>query len=186
MQLYGSFQDLRQWDNSVSAYLHQAKVLFDELAAAGWPLSLEDFNFYIFRGLRGDFKDLVTSLSTWADPLSYSDLHNYLLTYEYLNKSSLQSTLGSLITAPLLLTPSHPTTSTFLAQHGGFDGPSGHSYHRCGRHRDGWKDYRGGNYGTSRSGWQQMFGSGFQQGSRESGTSWEQHSRGFSNSSNNF
>jgi hypothetical protein len=62
MQLHGSFQDLRQGDASVSMYMQQAKSLFDELAAAGRPMSLEDFNLYVFHGLRGEFKDLVTSL----------------------------------------------------------------------------------------------------------------------------
>jgi hypothetical protein len=66
MQLHGSFQDLRQGDSSVSLYMQQAKSLFDELAAAGRPMSLEDFNLYVFRGLRGEFKDLVTSLITKA------------------------------------------------------------------------------------------------------------------------
>jgi hypothetical protein len=46
--------------------MQQAKSLFDELAAAGRPMSLEDFNLYVFRGLRGEFKDLVTSLITKA------------------------------------------------------------------------------------------------------------------------
>jgi hypothetical protein len=59
MQLHGSFQDLRLGDDSVSAYLQRAKVLFDELAAASWPISLEDFNLYVFRGIHSDFKDLV-------------------------------------------------------------------------------------------------------------------------------
>jgi hypothetical protein len=31
---------------------------------------LTEFNLYVFRGLRSDFKDLVTSLSTKADPIS--------------------------------------------------------------------------------------------------------------------
>jgi hypothetical protein len=44
--------------------MQHAKSLVDELAAAGRPLSLEDFNLYVFRGLRGEFKDLVTSLVT--------------------------------------------------------------------------------------------------------------------------
>ena len=61
MQLHGSFQDLRQGDESVTQFIQKAKALFDELAAAGWPISLEDFNLYVFRGLRGEFKDLVTS-----------------------------------------------------------------------------------------------------------------------------
>jgi len=66
MQLYGSFQDLRQGDSSVSIYMQQTKSLFDELATAGCPISLEDFNLYVFHGLRGKYKDLVTSLITKA------------------------------------------------------------------------------------------------------------------------
>ena len=31
--------------------MQKAKALFDELAANGWPVSLEDFNLYVFRGL---------------------------------------------------------------------------------------------------------------------------------------
>jgi len=41
--------------------MQHAKSLVDELAAAGRPLSPEDFNLYVFRG---EFKDLVTSLVT--------------------------------------------------------------------------------------------------------------------------
>ena len=48
--------------------MQKAKALFDELAAAGRPVSLEDFNLYVFRGLREEFKDLVTSLITKAEP----------------------------------------------------------------------------------------------------------------------
>jgi len=66
MQLHGSFQDLQQGDASVTIYMQHAKSLFDELAAVGRPLSLEDFNLYIFCGLRGEFKYLVTILVTKA------------------------------------------------------------------------------------------------------------------------
>jgi hypothetical protein len=61
------------------------------LVAAGRPMSLEDFNLYVFRGLRGEFKNLVTSLITKAKPLLYVDLHNHLLTHEVLHKNSFQS-----------------------------------------------------------------------------------------------
>jgi hypothetical protein len=84
MQLHGSFQELRQHDDSASTYLQKAKALFDELAAAGRPIS--EFNLYVFRGLRSKFKDLVTSLSTKADPISYTDLLSGLLTHEFLHK----------------------------------------------------------------------------------------------------
>jgi hypothetical protein len=91
MQLHDSFQDLRQGDSLVSIYMQQTKSLFDELATAGCPMSLEDFNLYMFRGLCGEYKDLVTSLITKAKSLSYANLHSHLLTYEFLHKNSLQS-----------------------------------------------------------------------------------------------
>jgi hypothetical protein len=120
MQLHGSFQDLRQGDSSVSLYMQQAKSLFNELAAAGRPMSLEDFNLYVFRGLRGEFKDLVTSLITKAESLSYVDLHSHLLTHEFLHKNSFHS----MIIAPSLLSysslPQQPPllpTPQFFAHH---------------------------------------------------------------------
>jgi hypothetical protein len=88
MQLHGSFQDLRKGDDSVTMFMEKAKALFDELAVVGLPVSLEDFNLYVFCGLQGEFKDLVTSLVTKAEPLSYVDLHSYLLTHEFLHKTS--------------------------------------------------------------------------------------------------
>jgi hypothetical protein len=87
MQLHGSFQDLQQGDSSVSLYMQQAKSLFDELATTGRPMSLEDFNLYVFRGLHGEFKDLVTSLITKAESLSYADLHSHLLTMNFCTRT---------------------------------------------------------------------------------------------------
>jgi hypothetical protein len=91
MQLHGSFQALRQGGSSVSTYMQQAKSLFDELADVGRPMSLEDFNLYVFRDLRGEFKDLITSLIIKAESISYANLYCHLLTNEFLHKNSLQS-----------------------------------------------------------------------------------------------
>jgi hypothetical protein len=115
MQLHGSFQDLQQGDLSVSIYMQQAKSLFDELAATGRPISLEDFNLYVFRGLHGKFKDLVTSLITKAKPLSYADLHNHLFTHEFLHKNSFHSmdAASSLQYSP---TP-HPSAHLAMSHH---------------------------------------------------------------------
>jgi len=120
MQLHGSFQDLRQGDSSVSLYMQPAKSLFDELAAVGRPMSFEDFNLYVFRGLRGEFKDLVTSLITKAKPLSYADLHSHLLTHGFLHKNSFHSMVAapSLLSSPSL--PQQPPllpTPQFSAHH---------------------------------------------------------------------
>ena len=108
MQLHGSFQDLRQRDASVTTYMQHAKLLFDELVTAGRPLSLKDFNLYIFRC---EFKDLVTSLVTKVEPLSYADLHNHLLTHEFLHKTSLPILVANppLLPIPSLLPSTHLT-----------------------------------------------------------------------------
>ena len=108
MQLHGSFQDLRQGDASVSMYMQQAKSLFDELAAASRPISLENFNLYVFCGLRGEFKDLVTSLITKAELLSYANLHNHLLTHEFMHKNSFHSMVVGSSSSPLLSSSSQP------------------------------------------------------------------------------
>ena len=143
MQLHGAFQDLRQHDDFANTYLQKAKALFDELAAAGRPISMTEFNLYVFRGLRSDFKDLVTSMSIKVDPISYTNLHSHLLTHEFLHKASLHPT----VTAPLLPTPSQQP-STFFGQR-----QFGSSTGRRGRFCRGWRQcnrsYNRGNHGYS-------------------------------------
>jgi hypothetical protein len=46
-------------------------MLFDELATASRPLSLKDFNLYVFRGLRGEFRDLVKNILLMAKKVSW-------------------------------------------------------------------------------------------------------------------
>ena len=112
MQLYGSFQDLWQGDASITTYMQHVKSLFDELVVGGRPLSLEDFNLYILCGLHGEFKDLITSLVTKAEPLLYANHHNHLLTHEFMHKSHLPSWLQihlccpHHLCCPLLILPS--------------------------------------------------------------------------------
>jgi len=102
MQIHGLFQDFRQGNSSISIYMHQAKLFFDELAAIGRAMSVEDFNLYMFYSLRGKFKDLVMSLISKTELLSYADLHSHLLTHEFLQKNSFHS----IDTNPSLLSPS--------------------------------------------------------------------------------
>jgi len=105
VQLHGFLQDLRQDDDTITLYLQKAKGLFDELATTSKLISPTDFNLYIFRGLCGEFHDLVTNMSTKVEPLPYSELHNHLSTHEFLHRSSLQSIPTA---APLLPTPTQP------------------------------------------------------------------------------
>jgi hypothetical protein len=105
MQLHGSLQDLRQGDESVTQFMQKAKASFDELVVAGRPVLLKDFNLYVFHGLQREFKNLVTSLETKAEPLSYTDLYRHLLMHEFLHKTSPSSMGYAAINAPLLPTP---------------------------------------------------------------------------------
>jgi len=130
MQLHGSLQDLRQGDDSVTQFLQKVKTLFDELAAAGRPISLTDFNLYVFHGLRGEFKDLVTSLVIRTDPLPYADLLSHLLTHEFIHKSSHLSMGSAAIHAPLLRTPNIPPSALLSHRQPSaqFGRNRGHSY----------------------------------------------------------
>jgi hypothetical protein len=182
MQLHGSFQDLRQEDSSVSIYMQQVKSLLNELVAAGRPMSLEDFNLYVFRGLRGEFKDLVTSLITKAEPLSYVDLHSHLLTHEFLNKNSFHS----MDVTPSLLSSSLPQQPTLLptlqtSTHLAMSHHSSNFSRNRGRSRGNWRPnsnrHTHQNRGQSATDWQP---SNWQQTKRKSGVSqWsgQQHVR---------
>jgi len=88
--------------------MQKSKVLFNELASGGQLVLLEDFYLYMFCGLQGEFKDLVTSLVTKAKPLLYADLHSHLLTHKFLHKTSLSSMGSAVINTPLMPTPNTP------------------------------------------------------------------------------
>ncbi|OIT20568.1 hypothetical protein A4A49_52762 [Nicotiana attenuata] len=67
------------------------KLLSDELAAAGRPLNISDFNIHVFEGLRSDFKDIINTLSTRFEIVSYLELHSLLLNHEFIHGPSLSS-----------------------------------------------------------------------------------------------
>ncbi|XP_043710282.1 uncharacterized protein LOC122659210 [Telopea speciosissima] len=83
--------DLEQkGDESVSQFLQHAKSIVVELSAAGHPLRPAAFNLHIYRGLKSNFKAMVSSLLTRTDPISYDDLHAMLLSHEFLHGASLK------------------------------------------------------------------------------------------------
>jgi len=88
----------------------------------------------VFHGLQEEFKDLVTSLVTKAEPLLYADIHSHLLTHEFLHKISLSSMRSAVINTPLLPTPNTPPTA--FISHRQSPGNFGHS--RCCFH-GGWR-----------------------------------------------
>ncbi|GFY87536.1 hypothetical protein Acr_05g0011750 [Actinidia rufa] len=112
LQLLVTLQQLHQEDKSISVYLHKAKLISEELVAAGCPLSTTDFNIYIFKGLQPEFKELVTTVAAQTDPISFSELNSLLLCHEFLHRDSFSS----------LAVISHvfePSRSAHLTQRGG-------------------------------------------------------------------
>ncbi|KAK2985196.1 hypothetical protein RJ640_010485 [Escallonia rubra] len=101
--LHKSLHEFNPKDETVSAYLQSAKIISDELFAVGRPFSPEDFNIYVFRGLKPEFKDLVTTLSARFEPVTFSELHSLLLSHEFLNADHLDK-----------LTLHHPSPSLSL------------------------------------------------------------------------
>lgn len=123
--------------------------MFRELAATSQLISLEDFNLYVFKGFRGELRDLVTSLSITVEPLPYFELHSHLLTRKFLYKSFFYS----FVTVALLLPTSTQASSTFFAQciyYGSND--SDYNTHHCkGCNRDGWRNNQNTFAGTGKN-----------------------------------
>ncbi|KAF7140780.1 hypothetical protein RHSIM_Rhsim06G0125700 [Rhododendron simsii] len=84
LQLHLHLQNIKQGELSVTQYLQKAKGLYDELNAAGRPLSLQDFNLYIFKGLNPTFQNRILTLANHPS-LSYSELHSLLLSHELMH-----------------------------------------------------------------------------------------------------
>ncbi|GAV83781.1 UBN2_3 domain-containing protein, partial [Cephalotus follicularis] len=95
-------------DESITQFLQRTKTLHYELAVAGRPISLEDFNLYIFKALREDFKVMIPNLIVRPDPLSFSELQSLLVSHEFLNKRALTK---------LSLNPTYDTPSVNTAIH---------------------------------------------------------------------
>lgn len=83
----------RKGTMSITDYFAMMKGYADEMAAAGKPLEDEEVVFYICNGLDAEFNPAVTSLVTWVEPISVSELYSQLLSFE--NRLDLQEGTGS-------------------------------------------------------------------------------------------
>ncbi|KAK2986043.1 hypothetical protein RJ640_000293 [Escallonia rubra] len=145
--LHKSLHVLNQKDDTVSAYLQWAKIISDELSTAGRPLSPEDFNIYVFRGLKPEFKDLVTTLSARSEPVTFSELHSLLLSHEFLNADHLDKLTLHPPSPSLSL---NPTPAANLSHHNHHPSSGSSSHSTGGGHK--FQHSRGGNGGERRGG----------------------------------
>jgi hypothetical protein len=133
-------------DDLVTVFMQKVNTLFDKLVVTSQPVSLEDFNLYLFHGLRGEFKDLVKNPVTKAKPLLYAELHSHFFTHEFLYKTSLHS-LRVVVTAPLLPMLAHPPSAHSAQRQPSSSYNSNYNF-SCGRERSrgGWRNNYNSNY----------------------------------------
>ncbi|XP_019185041.1 PREDICTED: uncharacterized protein LOC109180011 [Ipomoea nil] len=78
LNLLGQFQSLRQGNSSPVEYLGRAQLIVEALALAGRPLSLDEQNMYVFRGLRPEFRTMASTLTVTGTHVSIPQLSDYL------------------------------------------------------------------------------------------------------------
>ncbi|XP_019185061.1 PREDICTED: uncharacterized protein LOC109180031 [Ipomoea nil] len=84
LNLLGQFQNIRQGNSTPAEFLGRAQLLVEALALAGRPLSLDEQNMYVFRGLRPEFRALAASLTVTGTPVSLPQLSDYLQAQEFI------------------------------------------------------------------------------------------------------
>ncbi|XP_019190612.1 PREDICTED: uncharacterized protein LOC109185070 [Ipomoea nil] len=84
LNLLAQFQSLRQGDSSPGEYLGRAQFLVEDLALAGRPVSLDEQNLYVFRGLRPEFCSMASSLGASGTPVSIPQLSDFLQVQEFI------------------------------------------------------------------------------------------------------
>ncbi|XP_019197498.1 PREDICTED: uncharacterized protein LOC109191333 [Ipomoea nil] len=83
LDLIGQIQTLQQGDASVTDYIGHAQVLIEDLTLTGRHLPLEEQNLYVFRGVRPEFRGLVSSLNVRGTPVTLHELSGLLNAEEF-------------------------------------------------------------------------------------------------------
>ncbi|XP_019182730.1 PREDICTED: uncharacterized protein LOC109177743 [Ipomoea nil] len=84
LNLLGQLQSLSQGDSTVAGYLGRACVILEDLALAGRTVGLDEKNLYLFRELRPEFQNLIASLSVRGQPVTLSELADFLGAQEFI------------------------------------------------------------------------------------------------------
>ncbi|GAV88702.1 UBN2 domain-containing protein [Cephalotus follicularis] len=130
-------------DETITQFLQRARHIHDELAAAGRPLSPEDSNLYVFKGLREDFRVMIPTLTARSDSITYAELHNLLLSHEFMINTAIPKLPADVVSSTHLVEQSSTNHSREQAY-----GSRGRGSRGRGRARDGRWGSRGGRFGN--------------------------------------
>ncbi|OVA12015.1 hypothetical protein BVC80_1483g3 [Macleaya cordata] len=82
MQLQLQLSRTKKGSSSIMEYLTTITSIADRLAAVSKPVPDSDLVLYALGGLGPEYGSFVTSITTRLDPISFDDLHGYLLSHE--------------------------------------------------------------------------------------------------------
>ncbi|XP_019168044.1 PREDICTED: uncharacterized protein LOC109163796 [Ipomoea nil] len=85
LSFLGQFHSLRQGNGSAVKYLGRAQLLVEQLALVGRPISLDEQNLFVFRGLRPEYLSLALSLTAAGIPVTISQISDYLQAHEFIH-----------------------------------------------------------------------------------------------------
>ena len=88
-------------------YMQNIKSRVDELATMNAPIDNEDLTIKILNGLGDEFKDLVTTIQTRENPISFEELHEKLINFEAYLKLEAQKSSCLLTTTNFANKPTH-------------------------------------------------------------------------------
>ncbi|XP_019155773.1 PREDICTED: uncharacterized protein LOC109152529 [Ipomoea nil] len=120
--LLGQFHGLRQGESSTAEYLGRAQLQVEDLAHAVRPISLDEQNMFVLRGLRPEYRAMASSLTASGNSVTIPQIADYLRAQEFLHADDYPA--GS----------DHNSSSAFYACRGRNSGRgSGNSGHNSGR-----------------------------------------------------
>ncbi|GKV26434.1 hypothetical protein SLEP1_g35734 [Rubroshorea leprosula] len=76
-------QNTRRESHTVFKFLHQLKVLVDELAAIDKPLTNDDLMVYVLNEISLEFREISASIRAQDEPLSFEELHDSSMVQEF-------------------------------------------------------------------------------------------------------
>ncbi|XP_019156451.1 PREDICTED: uncharacterized protein LOC109153120 [Ipomoea nil] len=101
--LLGQFHALRQGGSSTTEYLGRAQLLVEDLAHAGRPISLDEQNMFVLRGLRQEYRAMASSLTAADTPVTIPQIADYLRAQEFFHAEDYPAT------------PDHASLAAFYA-----------------------------------------------------------------------
>lgn len=115
VNLHFDLQECKQNDDSVSKYLYRAKAIWDQLAAAGSPMSMKEFIVNVFKGIRPEYHTVMATIDARPETVTFSTLLGLLLNQELLYQKT-NSQISSVVPSPTTIIDSSVSPSANLAQ----------------------------------------------------------------------